>query len=255
MSRCCEVPDNAYYGVHTLRAMENFPITGTAISIYPELIKALACIKQAAALANHELGLLDEMRTTAIVKACGELIDGKLHEQFVVDVIQGGAGTSTNMNANEVIANRALELMGHRKGQYQHLHPNEDVNIGQSTNDVYPSALKIAVRALGVTASKRLDAMPATPTVGEQGYDVVTSASRGLAAPAGTPEDILKLLRSAVADAAKDPAFIDSPGSRACPSTTWTTRRLQRTSCASSTSMAWFGRSARPCSGRGVCVL
>jgi aspartate ammonia-lyase len=139
-----EVPADAYYGVHTLRAVENFPITGTPISIYPELIKALACIKQAAALANHELGLLDPVRCDAIVRACAELLDGKLHEQFVVDVIQGGAGTSTNMNANEVIANRALELLGHRKGEYQYLHPNEQVNIGQSTNDVYPSALKVA---------------------------------------------------------------------------------------------------------------
>jgi aspartate ammonia-lyase len=139
-----EVPAEAYYGVHTLRAVENFPITGTRISIYPELIKALACIKQAAALANHELGLLDEARCDAIVKACAELLGGKLHEQFVVDVIQGGAGTSTNMNANEVIANRALELLGHQKGEYQYLHPNEQVNIGQSTNDVYPSALKVA---------------------------------------------------------------------------------------------------------------
>jgi aspartate ammonia-lyase len=139
-----EVPAEAYYGVHTLRAVENFPITGTPISIYPELIKALACIKQAAALANHELGLLDQALCDAIVKACAELLDGKLHEQFVVDVIQGGAGTSTNMNANEVIANRALELLGHKKGEYQYLHPNEQVNIGQSTNDVYPSALKVA---------------------------------------------------------------------------------------------------------------
>ena len=138
------VPLNAYYGVHTLRAVENFPITGTPISIYPELIRALAVIKQAAALANNELGLLDQARCSAIVQACEELRDGKLHDQFVVDVIQGGAGTSTNMNANEVIANRALELLGHKKGEYQHLHPNEQVNIGQSTNDVYPSALKIA---------------------------------------------------------------------------------------------------------------
>ena len=139
-----EVPADVYYGVHTLRAVENFPITGTPISINPELIKALAYIKQAAALANHELGLLDEPRCDAIVAACAELLGGKLHDQFVVDVIQGGAGTSTNMNANEVIANRALELMGHNKGEYQYLHPNEQVNIGQSTNDVYPSALKIA---------------------------------------------------------------------------------------------------------------
>lgn len=139
-----EVPSDAYYGVHTLRAVENFPITGTPISIYPELIKALAAIKQAAALANHELGLLDEPRCNAIVDACKEIIAGHLHDQFVVDVIQGGAGTSTNMNANEVIANRALELLGHHKGEYEHLHPNEHVNIGQSTNDVYPSSLKVA---------------------------------------------------------------------------------------------------------------
>lgn len=139
-----EVPADVYYGVHTLRAVENFPITGTTISIYPELIKALACVKQAAAHANHELGLLDEQRCDAISRACDELLAGKLHDQFVVDVIQGGAGTSTNMNANEVIANRALELLGHQKGQYQFLHPNEQVNIGQSTNDVYPSSLKIA---------------------------------------------------------------------------------------------------------------
>lgn len=139
-----EVPQDVYYGVHTLRAVENFPITGTPISIYPELIRALASIKQAAALANHELGLLDKPHCDAIVGACAELLAGKLHDQFVVDVIQGGAGTSTNMNANEVIANRALELLGHQKGEYQFLHPNEHVNIGQSTNDVYPSALKIA---------------------------------------------------------------------------------------------------------------
>lgn len=153
-----EVPAEAYYGVHTLRAVENFPITGTPISIYPELIKALAAIKQAAAQANHELGLLDKTRCDAIVGACQELMAGKLHDEFVVDVIQGGAGTSTNMNANEVIANRALELLGHQKGEYQHLHPNEHVNIGQSTNDVYPSALKVAtwfgiiglVEAMGV---------------------------------------------------------------------------------------------------------
>ena len=139
-----EVPAHVYYGIHTLRALENFPITGSPISVYPELIKALAYIKQAAAQANHELGLLDATRFDAIASACAELLEGKLHDQFVVDVIQGGAGTSTNMNANEVIANRALELLGKRKGEYQFLHPNEQVNIGQSTNDVYPSALKIA---------------------------------------------------------------------------------------------------------------
>jgi aspartate ammonia-lyase len=138
------IPMAAYYGVHTLRAVENFPITGNTISIYPDLIRALACIKQAAALANHELGLLDKTKTDAVVKACEEVRSGKLHDQFVVDVIQGGAGTSTNMNANEVIANRALEHLGHERGEYRYLHPNEDVNMSQSTNDVYPTSLKVA---------------------------------------------------------------------------------------------------------------
>jgi aspartate ammonia-lyase len=139
-----QVPADAYYGVHTLRAVENFPITGNPISIYPDLIRALACIKQAAALANHQLGLLDKEKTDVIVRACEEIRAGKLHEQFVVDVIQGGAGTSTNMNANEVIANRALEHMGHQRGEYRYLHPNEHVNMSQSTNDVYPTSLKVA---------------------------------------------------------------------------------------------------------------
>ncbi|WP_298232472.1 aspartate ammonia-lyase [uncultured Azohydromonas sp.] len=138
------VPAQAYYGVHTLRAVENFPITGTPISIYPDLIHALACIKEAAARANQDLGLLDATRAEAIARACRELREGQLHEHFVVDVIQGGAGTSTNMNANEVIANRALELLGHAKGEYQHLNPNDHVNLGQSTNDVYPTALRLA---------------------------------------------------------------------------------------------------------------
>lgn len=139
-----ELPNTVYYGVHTLRALENFPITGAPISVYPELIRALASIKKAAALSNHDLGLLDDAHCQPIIAACDELLAGKLHDQFVVDVIQGGAGTSTNMNANEVIANRALEIMGQAKGEFQHLHPNEHVNMGQSTNDVYPSALKIA---------------------------------------------------------------------------------------------------------------
>ena len=139
-----QVPAGSYFGVHTLRAFENFPITGNPISIYPDLIRALACIKQAAALANHELGLLDQAKTDAIVKACEEIRAGELHEHFVVDVIQGGAGTSTNMNANEVIANRGLELLGRERGQYTYLHPNEHVNLSQSTNDVYPTALKVA---------------------------------------------------------------------------------------------------------------
>jgi aspartate ammonia-lyase len=142
-----DVPAGAYYGVHTLRAIENFPISGTPISIYPDLIAALASIKLAAARSNQKLGLLDDARADAIVAAAEEIRAGKLHDEFVVDVIQGGAGTSTNMNANEVIANRALELMGHDKGAYRFLHPNEHVNMSQSTNDVYPTALKLAAYA------------------------------------------------------------------------------------------------------------
>ena len=132
--------------MHTLRALENFPITGTAISIYPDLVVALACVKQAAAIANRDLGLLDGERADAIVRACEEIRGGALLEEFVVDVIQGGAGTSTNMNANEVIANRALELLGMQKGHYERLHPLDHVNLSQSTNDVYPTAVKVALQ-------------------------------------------------------------------------------------------------------------
>lgn len=138
------VPAAAYWGVHTLRAIENFPISGQTVATAPDLVNALAAIKQAAALANRDLGLLDPVLAAAIVAACEEIRAGALHDQFVVDLIQGGAGTSTNMNANEVIANRALELLGAARGDYARLHPNEHVNMGQSTNDVYPTALKIA---------------------------------------------------------------------------------------------------------------
>jgi aspartate ammonia-lyase len=140
-----DIPDHAYWGVHTLRAVENYPITGLKISAYGDLIRALAQVKKAAARANAALGVLPERKLRAIVAACDELIDGRLHEQFVCDVVQGGAGTSTNMNANEVIANRALELLGHAKGQYEYLHPNDDVNASQSTNDVYPTAVRLAL--------------------------------------------------------------------------------------------------------------
>jgi aspartate ammonia-lyase len=141
-----EVPTEAYYGVHTLRALENFHISGIPLSTYPNMVRALACVKQACALANRELGLLDEARADAIVRACEEVRAGELHEHFAVDIIQGGAGTSTNMNANEVIANRALELLGHKRGEYKFLHPLEQVNLSQSTNDVYPTAIKVALR-------------------------------------------------------------------------------------------------------------
>lgn len=139
-----EVPADAYYGIHTLRALENFPISGDPISKYPELIVALVDIKEAAALANRELELLDETRCNAIVEACKAIRTGQHADQFAVDLIQGGAGTSTNMNANEVVCNKALEILGHQCGEYNVLHPNEHVNMSQSTNDVYPTALKIA---------------------------------------------------------------------------------------------------------------
>ncbi|MHA6968859.1 aspartate ammonia-lyase [Glutamicibacter bergerei] len=139
-----EIPVEAYWGVHSLRAKENFDITGTSLSGNPHLIIALARVKQAAARANHELGLLDDARARAIDEACEAIANGSLHDQFIIDPIQGGAGTSTNMNANEVIANLALEIMGHAKGEYSYLHPNDHVNLSQSTNDAYPTAVNIA---------------------------------------------------------------------------------------------------------------
>lgn len=139
-----KIPLNVYYGIQTLRALENFPISGIPISRFPLLIKALASIKEAAARANMDLELLDPAIGHAIIKASQEIQEGKLNQHFVVDVLQGGAGTSTHMNANEVIANRALEILGHQRGSYKYCHPNNHVNLSQSTNDVYPTALKIA---------------------------------------------------------------------------------------------------------------
>ena len=139
------VPAGAYYGVQTARALDNFQITGTPLSHFPNFVCALAMVKKAAARANRKLGLLSERLEDAISAACDEVIAGRWHDQFVVDMIQGGAGTSTNMNANEVIANRALELMGYEKGQYEHLHPNNHVNLSQSTNDVYPTAIRLSL--------------------------------------------------------------------------------------------------------------
>ena len=143
-----DVPDEALYGVQTLRALENFAITGVPLREFPALIEALAAVKEAAAVANGELGFLAPPVADLIVRACGEIRAGRHHEHFLVDMIQGGAGTSTNMNANEVIANRALELSGHVKGDYQHVHPNNHVNLSQSTNDVYPTAVKLALHAV-----------------------------------------------------------------------------------------------------------
>ncbi len=140
-----EIPANIYYGIQTMRALENFYVSGQPISTFPEFIRALAWIKKAAAKANAKLGVLPENIEKGICAACDDIIEGKLLDQFPVDVIQGGAGTSTNMNANEVIANRALEIMGHQKGEYQYCHPNNHVNCSQSTNDAYPSALRLAL--------------------------------------------------------------------------------------------------------------
>ncbi len=140
-----EVPSEAYYGVQTLRAMENFNITGITLNFFPTIIEGLSMVKEAAAEANFELGLIDEEVRDAIVTACREILNGKYHNQFVVDMIQGGAGTSTNMNANEVIANRALEILGEKKGDYARCHPNNHVNLSQSTNDAYPTSVKIAL--------------------------------------------------------------------------------------------------------------
>lgn len=140
-----EIPASALYGVQTLRGIENFPISKFHLNEYPLFINGLAITKMAAAMANYELGLLTKEQKDAIVLACQEILNGEHHEQFPVDMIQGGAGTSTNMNANEVIANRALEIMGHKRGEYQYCSPNDHVNCSQSTNDAYPTAIHIGM--------------------------------------------------------------------------------------------------------------
>ena len=179
-----EVPTEAYYGVHTLRALENFHISGIPLSTYPNMVRALACVKQACALANRELGLLDEARADAIMQACEEVRAGELHRHFAVDIVQGGAGTSTNMNANEVIANRALELLGHERGEYKFLHPLEQVNLSQSTNDVYPTAIKVALRF-------EIDAL----------IEAMEVLRLSFAAKAAEFKDILKMGRTQLQDA------------------------------------------------------
>jgi aspartate ammonia-lyase len=140
-----EVPFESYYGIQTLRAVENFNITGITLNFFPSLIEGLAMVKESAAEANHKLGLLEGNIKDAIVQSCREIRYGKFHNHFVVDVIQGGAGTSTNMNANEVIANRALKILGYNRGEYKYCNPNNHVNLSQSTNDAYPTAVKIAL--------------------------------------------------------------------------------------------------------------
>ncbi|EFM01756.1 aspartate ammonia-lyase [Hoylesella marshii] len=139
------VPVNAYYGVQTQRGINNYQISNAKMSDYPDYVIAMAYVKLAAVEANHEVGLINDEITNAIAQACKEIIDGKWHEDFPVDMVQGGAGTSVNMNANEVIANRALEIMGHKRGEYQYCSPNDHVNCAQSTNDAYPTAIRLAV--------------------------------------------------------------------------------------------------------------
>ena len=149
-----DVPEDVYYGVQSLRAAENFPITG--LNMHPEIINSLAYIKKAAAITNCEIGILDKKRAAAIVKACDEILTGKFHDDFIVDPIQGGAGTSLNMNANEVIANRAIEILGGQKGDYSIVNPNDHVNCGQSTNDVIPTAGKMTSLRLLKNLKKEL---------------------------------------------------------------------------------------------------
>ena len=149
-----DVPENVYYGVQSLRAAENFHITG--LNMHPEIINSLSYIKKAAAITNCEAGLLDKRRTQAIVQACDEILEGKFREDFIVDPIQGGAGTSLNMNANEVIANRAIEILGGKKGDYSVVNPNDHVNCGQSTNDVIPTAGKMTSLRLLKKLKKQL---------------------------------------------------------------------------------------------------
>jgi aspartate ammonia-lyase len=159
------VPADAYYGIHTVRAIANFPISGSTLAGCPEFVGALAAVKAAAAAANAKLGALDARLADAIVAACREIQAGRLLEQFPIDLMQGGAGTSTNMAANEVIANRALEILGSSRGQYAVLHPLDHVNLGQSTNDVYPTALRVALYGmLGrlVARTQLQDALPMT---------------------------------------------------------------------------------------------
>jgi aspartate ammonia-lyase len=155
------VPSAAYFGAQTMRAVENFPISRTFVSSMPDIIQALAMVKKAAALSNERLGLLSAEKAMVIATVCDEIIAGRHDDQFPIDVFQGGAGTSTNMNMNEVIANRGLEILGMPRGNYSRLHPNDDVNLSQSTNDVYPTAIRLALliatpklaRAMGDLAS------------------------------------------------------------------------------------------------------
>ncbi|MBU3228563.1 aspartate ammonia-lyase [Clostridium algidicarnis] len=177
-----DVPKEAYYGVQSLRAKENFKITGLMLN--EEFIKGLAETKKAAALVNGSIGLLDEKIEKALVKACDEIIDGKLHDQFIVDPIQGGAGTSANMNINEVISNRAIEILGGEKGDYKIVHPNDHANMGQSTNDIIPTAGKLAMLRLIDKAANQLNKL----------YEALVEKSKEF-------DDVIKMGRTQMQDA------------------------------------------------------
>ncbi|MEC4116536.1 aspartate ammonia-lyase [Myroides phaeus] len=179
-----QVPLEAYYGVQTQRAINNFKISTSKLSDYPEFVKGLAIVKWAAAKTNFELDVLDEKIYKVIAEACQEILDGKLHQEFPVDMIQGGAGTSVNMNANEVIANRALELLGFQKGDYQNCSPNDHVNLSQSTNDAYPTSLKVAVFEMNKKVVDRLEKLV-----------------KGFEAKAKEFENIIKMGRTQLQDA------------------------------------------------------
>jgi aspartate ammonia-lyase len=157
-----QIPADAYYGVQTMRALENFQVSGVATKFYPDYVRAFAIVKLAAARANNEVGRLSKEKLEAIEKACQAVIDGKYHNQFLVDLYQGGAGTSANMNANEVLANIALELSGHKKGEYKYIEPHDDLNMGQSTNDVYPTAIKVALLLHNDKVVKEFEALSAS---------------------------------------------------------------------------------------------
>ena len=179
-----EIPADVYYGIQTSRALENFRISGTTIATMPRFIQALGYVKKAAAMANMELGVLPESTGRFICLACDKVIAGEYNDQFPIDVYQGGAGTSCNMNANEVIANVALELMGHRRGEYQYCHPNNHVNCSQSTNDVYPTAIRLALYTT------------LTDFMGDMEY-----LRKGFAAKAEEFRDVMKMGRTQLQDA------------------------------------------------------
>src|SRR5690606_18361082 len=205
-----EIPGDAYYGIQTLRAIENFPITGGRV--HPEWIKAVGLVKKACAQANMELGYLPQEVGNALVQAAAEVAEGRWLDQFLVDPIQGGAGTSLNMNANEVIANRALELLGHPAGRYDIVSPNSHVNMAQSTNDVLPTALNIALLVLGPKAVASLRRLAAAFFAkAEEVADVVKVGRTGLqdAVPRPFPRELEAYARALERDAGRIEAALD----------------------------------------------